>query len=102
LIVVWALLSAAALPIRQTYINGLIPSEARASILSFDSMMASAGGVAIQPALGQVADANGYAASYLVGAGLSAFSLPFLMLSRKENAPADTVEVTQAVEVQPA
>ena len=102
LIVVWALLSAAALPIRQTYINGLIPSEARASILSFDSMMASLGGVGVQPVLGQVADVYGYGASYLVGAGVSALSLPFLVLSRKENAPADTVEVTQAVEVQPA
>jgi MFS family permease len=95
-------LSAAALPIRQTYINGLIPSEARASILSFDSMMASLGGVGMQPALGQVADVYGYGPSYLVGAGLSAFSLPFLLLSRKENAPADTVvDVTEDIEVQP-
>jgi MFS family permease len=94
LIVVWALLSAASLPIRQTYINGLIPSTERASILSFDSMMASAGGVGIQPALGRAADIWGYGSSYLVGAGLSGLALPFLMLSRKQNAAADTVEVT--------
>ena len=93
LIVVWALLSAGALPIRQTYINGLIPSKERASILSFDSMMASLGGVGIQPALGRTADVWGYGASYLVGGALSALAVPFLMLSRKENAPADTVEV---------
>jgi MFS family permease len=94
LIVVWALLSAASLPIRQTYINGLIPSTERASILSFDSMMASAGGVGIQPALGRAADVWGYGSSYLVGAGLSGLALPFLLLSRKQNAAADTVEVT--------
>ena len=37
LIVIWSLLGAASLPIRQAYINGLIPSSERASILSFDS-----------------------------------------------------------------
>jgi MFS family permease len=93
LIVVWALLSSASVPIRQTYINGLIPSRERASILSFDSMMASLGGVGIQPALGRAADLGGYGASYLIGAALSALSIPFLLLSRKENAPADTIEV---------
>ena len=96
LIVVWALLSSASRPIRQTYINGLIPSRERASILSFDSMMASLGGVGIQPALGRAADVWGYGTSYVIGAGLSALSLPFLLLSRKENAAADTIEVAAA------
>jgi MFS family permease len=103
LIVVWALLSAAALPIRQTYLNGLIPSTERASILSFDSMMASLGGVGVQPALGRAADVWGYGPSYLIGAAISALAVPFLFLSRKENARADTVEVTDApIEPQPA
>src|SRR5215208_6704279 len=44
LTVVWALLFAATMPIRQTYINGMIPSRQRATILSFDSMMSSSGG----------------------------------------------------------
>ena len=44
LIVVWGLLFAASMPIRQTYLNGLIPSRQRATILSFDSMMSSTGG----------------------------------------------------------
>ena len=96
LIVVWALLSAASLPIRQAYLNGLIPSTERASILSFDSMMASAGGVAIQPGLGRAADVWGYGPSYVIGAGLSALSLPFIILSRKQNALADTIEVPDA------
>jgi MFS family permease len=45
LIVLWGLTFAAAFPIRQAYINGLIPSEQRATILSFDSLVASSGGV---------------------------------------------------------
>jgi MFS family permease len=96
LIVVWGLLFAATLPIRQTYLNGLIPSRQRATILSFDSMMSSTGGVWTQPLLGRAADAWGYAPSYLIGAGISILALPCLALSRKQNAPADTVDVTEA------
>jgi MFS family permease len=93
LIVVWGLLFAASRPIRQTYLNGLIPSRQRATILSFDSMMTSAGGVWAQPALGRAADVWGYAPSYVMGAGISALALPFLALSRRQNAPADMVDV---------
>ena len=102
LIVVWGLLFAASMPIRQTYLNGLIPSKQRATILSFDSLMESGGGIWVQPVLGRVADVWGYAPSYLVGAGISAVALPFLFLSRRQNAPADTVEVTENQVPQPA
>ena len=61
LIVVWGLLFAATMPIRQAYLNGLIPSRQRATILSFDSLMTSTGGVWAQPALGRAADVWGYA-----------------------------------------
>ena len=101
LIVVWALLAAAALPIRQTYLNALIASSERASILSFDSMMASVGGVAVQPALGRAADVWGYGPSYVIGAAISAIAVPCLVLSRRQNAPADVVTVAEAVEAQP-
>jgi len=90
LIVVWGLLFAATMPIRQAYMNGLIPSRQRATILSFDSLVASSGGVWVQPVLGRAADVWGYAPSYLIGAGISAVALPFLGLSRRQNAPADT------------
>jgi MFS family permease len=99
LIVVWGLAFAASMPIRQTYINGMIPSRQRATILSFDSLMSSAGGVWAQPALGRAADVAGYAPSYLMSAGIMVVALPFLALSRRENDPADTREV---IEAQPA
>lgn len=95
-IVVWGLLFAATMPIRQAYINGLIPSRQRATILSFDSMCSSAGGVWTQPLLGRAADAWGYAPSYLIGAGISVLAIPCLALSRRENAVADTVEIAEA------
>jgi MFS family permease len=99
LTVVWGLLFAATMPIRQTYINGMIPSQQRATILSFDSMMSSTGGVWTQPVLGRSADAYGYGQSYVISAGIAALALPFIALSRRQNDPADTVEI---VDAQPA
>lgn len=93
LIVVWGLLFAASMPIRQAYLNGLIPSRQRATILSLDSLMDSSGGVWVQPVLGRAADVWGYAPSYLMGAAISAVALPFLFLSRRQRAAADTLEV---------
>ncbi|MCP9485546.1 MAG: MFS transporter [Gaiellaceae bacterium MAG52_C11] len=89
LIAVWGLLFAASMPIRQAYLNGLIPSQQRASILSFDSMLGSTGGVVAQPVLGRSADVWGYPGSYLLGAAISALALPFVYLSRRQNDPAD-------------
>ena len=76
---------------RQTFLNGLIPSEQRATVLSFDNLMGSAGGVVIQPALGRTADLYGYPASYLVSAGISALALPFVWLARREKAVSDPI-----------
>jgi len=90
-VVVWGLLFAATTPIRQTYLNGLIPSRQRATILSFDSMMSSTGGVWAQPVLGRAADAWGYAPTYVIGAGISMIALPFIWLSRRQDAAADMV-----------
>lgn len=85
----WALLFAAAAPIRQALVNELIPSAQRATVLSFDSLLASAGGVVSQPALGRIADGFGYPASYLVSAGVHLLAVPFLVLARRERAAPD-------------
>jgi MFS family permease len=101
--VVWGLLFAATMPIRQAYINGMIPSRQRATILSFDSLMTSSGGVWTQPVLGRAADVWGYAPTYLISAGISALAVPFLALSRRQDAPADTLDVAEtAAATQPA
>ena len=60
LLAVWALVFAVEMPLRQAFVNGVIPSEQRATVLSFDNVMASAGGVVIQPGLGRLADLYGY------------------------------------------
>jgi MFS family permease len=98
LIAIWAMLSSATMPIRQSYINGMIPSQQRATILSFDSMLGSTGGVVIQPALGRAADASGYATSYLFGAAITVFALPFIALSRRQRPTADRAPGSPAAE----
>jgi MFS family permease len=90
-LVVWALTFSAATPIRQAYLNGLISSEQRATVLSFDALMGSAGGVIAQPVLGRVADVTGYSASYAVGAAIQLLAAPFLFLARRERASSDPI-----------
>jgi MFS family permease len=92
LITIWGLLFAAEMPIRQAYLNGLIPSRQRATILSFDSLVGSSGGVVVQPGLGRAADVWGYGPSYALSAGITALALPFVLQSRRQNEPADITE----------
>jgi MFS family permease len=89
LITLWELMGYASLPIRQAYLNGMIPSQQRATILSFDSLINSAGGIVAQPVLGRSADAWGYQVSYLLSAAGSALALPFIARARQLNTPAD-------------
>ena len=91
LVAVWSMLGAMISPLRQSFINGVIPSAQRATVLSFDSLMGSAGGVVVQPVLGRVADVTGYAASYLVSAAIATVALPFLLLARREHAASDPI-----------
>jgi MFS family permease len=89
LIALWGLVGYAALPIRRAYLNGMIPSQQRATILSFDSLINSAGGIVAQPVLGKSADAWGYQVSFLLSAAGSALALPFIARARHLNTPAD-------------
>ncbi|MFI6674622.1 MFS transporter [Kribbella sp. NPDC050470] len=82
LLAVWAVLFAAVTPVRQAYLNELIPSAQRATVLSSDSLLASGGGVVIQPALGRAADVWGYGSSYVAGAGIQLLALPFILRAR--------------------
>jgi MFS family permease len=102
LTVVWGLLFSASMPIRQAFLNDMIPSRQRATILSFDSLMSSAGGVWGQPVLGRAADAWGYAPSYAMSAGIAALGLPFLALSRRRAVRGEGLVTSAAPALQPA
>jgi MFS family permease len=93
LLVIWGLLFATVMPVRQAFVNGLIPSDQRATVLSFDSLMGSAGGVAFQPILGRAADIWGYPMSYLCSAAIQAMAAPLMWLSQREEAASDAIPV---------
>jgi MFS family permease len=92
--VLWGLLFSTIMPVRQAYVNALIPSEHRATVLSFDSLMGSSGGIATQPVLGRVADAWGYPASYLCSAAIQALAVPFLFVARRQRSESDPLAST--------
>jgi MFS family permease len=91
ILTLWCVIAAIETPMRRAFLNPLIPSEQRATVLSFDSLMGSSGGVVIQPVLGRTADAFGYGTSYVVAAGIQALALPFTLLARREDAPSDPI-----------
>jgi len=95
LLIAWAMIFAISLPLRQAFMNGVIPSEQRATVLSFDSLMGSAGGVVAQPLLGRTADLYGYSASYVVAGAFQLLALPFIVLARREHAPSDPITVSE-------
>jgi MFS family permease len=92
LLAFWAMTFAVEGPLRQAFINGIIPSGQRATVLSFDSFMGSIGGAAAQPALGRVADVYGYGPSYVVAGVLQALAIPFVLLARRQRAASDPIE----------
>jgi MFS family permease len=91
LLVFWGLMFAAVTPVRQAYLNALIPTAQRATVLSFDSLFGSTGGVVIQPILGKAADVWGYPVSYVFSAGFQTLAIPFTWLARREKAKPDMI-----------
>lgn len=92
IIFLWGLMFSAMFPIRSAYLNGLIPSEQRATVLSFDSLMGSSGGIIIQPALGRAADTFGYPFSYALSSLFQFAAIPFLLLAKKQKPISDTIK----------
>ncbi|HET7280129.1 MAG TPA: MFS transporter [Dermatophilaceae bacterium] len=94
-LVLWSLAYAATTPVRQAYLNGLIPSQERATVLSFDSLLASAGGVVVQPGLGRVADVWSYQPTFALSAAVQAVALPLIRLAQRERVDADVASAAQ-------
>lgn len=90
LLVLWGFVFAVAEPVRQAYLNDMIPSKQRATVLSFDSLFASLGGVVIQPGLGRAADVWSYGTSLVIGGIVELIGVPLMLASRRQNEPADT------------
>lgn len=87
----WAISFAVSSPIYLALINAFIPSQQRATVLSFNNLIGSSGGVVSQPALGQAADAFGYAITYVMTAVMTSIGLLFILLARFENTKEDRI-----------
>ncbi|HQU93293.1 MAG TPA: MFS transporter, partial [Pyrinomonadaceae bacterium] len=89
---IWAVAWSAAVPVRQAYVNGIVPSEQRATVLSADNLLGSLGGVISQPGLGRVAELWGYPASYIATSIVQFLAAPFLLLAGSEKANSDGIK----------
>jgi MFS family permease len=84
---------------QQAYVNESIPSQQRATVLSFSSLMGSAGGVVAQPVLGRVADVYSLGLGYLLAGALYAVQIPFIWVVRRMGLDAD--QLTKRLDVTP-
>ncbi len=69
-------------PVRQAYVHQIIPSEQRATVISFDSLIASGGSVIGQSGLGYLAQVRSLASGYVAGGLTTLLALPILLLLR--------------------
>ena len=63
-------------PVRQAYLHQLVPSEQRATVVSFDSMVSGAGGVGGQVGLGALGEARSVGSAFVVGGVATAGAIP--------------------------
>lgn len=77
------------MPVRQAYFHEVVPSDRRATVVSFDSMVSGVGGALGQVSLGALADRDGYSAGYVVGGAVTLLSIPLVALVRRSNDAAD-------------
>jgi MFS family permease len=63
------------MPVKQAYLNQIIPSKERATVLSLDSMSGSLGGVGSQIGLGALSQAFSIATGFVVAGAVTLFAL---------------------------
>jgi hypothetical protein len=78
-------------PVRQAYIHQIIPSEQRATVISFDSLVTSSGSAVAQFSLGRLAQTRSIAVGYVIGGITMAIALPFVYRLRKRGDEADII-----------
>jgi MFS family permease len=78
-------------PVRQAYIHELVPTEQRATVISFDSLVNSGGSVFGQSGLGYLAQTRNIGGGYLVGGLISILTLPVIGVLRRRDDPADMI-----------
>jgi hypothetical protein len=83
-------------PVRQAYLHQVVPSDRRATVASFDSMVGSVGGVAGQVGLGAVSQQQSISAGYIAGGIATAVVVPLTWGIRRLGEPADLIAGSKA------
>ena len=86
------------MPVRQAYLHEVTDSEHRATVVSFDAMVSSVGGVGGQIGLGALADSRSFSAGYVVGGAFTVLALPFLFALRRLGGRADQMTGDPSIE----
>jgi MFS family permease len=80
------------MPVRQSFFHNVVPSEHRATVISFDSMISGVGGVAGQLGLGRSAEQRGIGETYVISGVLLMIAVPFLYGARRADSDGDRFE----------
>ena len=78
-------------PVRQAYLHQIVPSEQRATVVSFDSMVANAGGTGGQLGLGALGEARSVGSAFVVGGLATAAAIPLFARLRSLGGDADRI-----------
>lgn len=83
-------------PVRSGYLHQVVPSEQRATVVSFDSMVSNAGGIGGQVGLGALGEARSVSSAFVVGGMATAAALPLLARLRRLGGFADVIVAERA------
>jgi MFS family permease len=78
-------------PVRQAYLHQLIPTEQRATVISFDSMVSGVGGVGGQVGLGALGQERSVGSAFVVGGIATVAALPLIGAVRRIGGPQDRI-----------
>jgi len=78
-------------PVRSAYLHQVVPSEQRATVVSFDSMVTNVGGIGGQVGLGALGEARSVGTAFVAGGLVTALALPLLSRLRRLGGPADEI-----------
>jgi MFS family permease len=86
-------------PVHSAYLHQVVPSEQRATVVSFDSMLSNAGSIGGQVGLGALGEARSVGSAFVVGGVVTVAALPLLgRLRRLGGAPDEIVGHRAGVE----
>ena len=83
-------------PVHSSYLHHVVPTEQRATVVSFDSMVSSVGGIGGQVGLGVLGEERSVGSAFVVGGLATGAALPLLGRLRRIGGAADVIDGERA------